>query len=407
MVATALSPIIDLNDSPAPEAYLIRTLAAGSVDGDYLYRLGSNMSAPLTAGWKRSARGAPGLPAPAAPSFVSEVLGTLYGLVAGGAGYQWAMTMVTASGAETLPSPLSSAHVMSAQGAATVSVPGVVSAPSNPAVSRGLYRTKLGGSTLYRVAKIDGVDASTVVDGMPDGSLIVPAPAANGTAIVSTISHVNGPLAAGGSGDWTQVLSGPASQQYAVDGPNGVLTFAAVDAGKTVTITYTAASRVEKNLMQNLVDRANLVRRSPIGYGVAPVDNNLTVPASSAGAAFGALYSYTTTKPDCLLMVSFTFSVKINGSAGGSGGFFYISAVRKPDGSVIATPNVAIGNVSSTYEGPLNGCVFLDMSNYATTGIAGTFQFQLNYQGASSVLFNPSYGRNVQDYNINFVELAG
>lgn len=406
MVATALSPIIDLNDSPAPEAYLIRTLAAGSVDGDYLYRLGSNMSAPLTAGWKRSARGAPGLPAPAAPSFVSEVLGTLYGLVAGGAGYQWAMTMVTASGAETLPSPLSSAHVMSAQGAATVSVPGVVSAPSNPAVSRGLYRTKLGGSTLYRVAKIDGVDASTVVDGMPDGSLIVPAPAANGTAIVSTISHVNGPLAAGGSGDWTQVLSGPASQQYAVDGPNGVLTFAAVDAGKTVTITYTAASRVEKNLMQNLVDRANLVRRSPIGYGVATLDNNLGVPSQQNGGPFGVVYSYTTTKPDCLLMISFTLSVKLTGSTT-TGGFFYLAVVRLPNGSVVQTPNVAIGNVPPAYEGPMNGCIVLDMSTYPAGGVAGTFQFQFYYQGTPAVLFNPSYGRNLQDYNLQFNELPG
>jgi len=406
MVATALSPIIDLNDTPAPEPYVICTLAAGSVDGDYRYRLGSGMLVPLTTGWKRTVRGALGLPPPGAPSFSAEVVSGLYGLQAGGAGYRHAMTTVNAAGNETLPSALSAAHVMSAGGAMILALPAGTTDPSNPGVSRRLYRYKFGTTTLYRVADIDGMDATTYVDGMPDGSLVIPAPGVNGTAIASTISHVTGPLAAGGSGDWAQVFSAPGSEQYAVDQANGVLTFAAVDAGKTVTITYTAATRVEKNLMQSLVTRANLLSRSPIGYGVAPVDMNLTVPALPNAGAFGALYSYPVTKPDCLLMISMTLSAQLLDSTAG-GGFFYFSTVRTPAGAVIGTPNVVIANVPPLYNGPINACVFLDMSNYATTGMTGPFQFQFFYQGASRVLFNASYGRLAQDYNITFVEMPG
>lgn len=407
MVASALSPIIDLTDTPVPEPYVIRTLAAGSVDGDYRYRLGSGMPVPLTTGWKRTVRGALGLPPPGAPSFSAEVVSSLYGLQAGGAGYRHAMTTVNAAGNETLPSALSAAHVMSAPGAMILALAAGTTDPSNPGVSRRLYRYRFGTTTLYRVADIDGMDATTYVDGTPDGSLVIPAPGVNGTAIASTISHVAGPLAAGGSGDWTQVFSAPGSEQYAVDQANGLLTFAAVDAGKTVTITYTAAARVEKNLMQALVDRANLVRRSPIGYGVAPVDNNLLIAAAGAGTPFGAVYSYTVTKANCLLLVSFTLSIKMNGSAGGQGGFFYLATVRMPDGSGPGQPNVVIGNVSPTYEGPLNGCVVLDMSVFPAGGQVGTFQFQFYYQSTATCTFNPPYGRLAQDYNINFVELPG
>jgi hypothetical protein len=73
---------------------------------------------------------------------------------------------------------------------------GISAIPIGPAgtIARNLYRTKVGGSTLYYVAQIANNTATTYVDSTPDSSLTTAAPVANTFGGTLTIKDFTGAM---------------------------------------------------------------------------------------------------------------------------------------------------------------------------------------------------------------------
>lgn len=262
--AQLLQPLIQVSDGiQRSEAYVIRTHAAGSADGDYLYRLGTNATDPITfapvplpAGWQRIARGAVALDGPAAPSLTAELTTPGLLLTTGGVIYKYALSTLTKNG-ETTP-----AHVLttSTLGVSTTGIvlllPAATTSTQNPGLSRRLFRSIADGSALYWLADIAGTAPLYYADGAADDILNQPAPISNSSGLSSGVV-VTGALVTGGSGPWTEVAAFPLRNQYAVDysqSPSGgTITFSSTDTGTTVVVAYTAGSNINKGLMNALI----------------------------------------------------------------------------------------------------------------------------------------------------------
>lgn len=243
----------------------------------YTHRLGAAFSGPLPSGWQIVPKGAFPVGTPGAPSGGTLIAGdSLLGLTSNGV-YQWAVSNVTAYG-ETPPG------TAYAPGAIGVGTGYQITMPANsqgttdaPVISRKLWRTKNGGSTFYFVRDVD-LDETTVIDGKPDDQLIVTAPSSNTSGVTGTVT------ATGSSQTWAEVAPGTSlsAGQFIVDYgttlTGGTITFAAADAGKSVTLTWTGALLVNEAfvlaLVQALKDLRAALGTPNMPDGVVVTDGN-------------------------------------------------------------------------------------------------------------------------------------
>src|SRR5581483_6727374 len=245
----------------------------------YTHRLGAALSPALPSGWQIVPKGAFPIGTPGAPSGGTLIAGdSLLGLVSNGV-YQWAVSNVTSYG-ETPPG---TAYAPGAIGVGTgyqITMPANAQGTTDaPVISRKLWRTKNGGSTLYFVRDVD-LDETTVIDGKPDDQLIITAPGSNTSGVIGTVT------ATGSSQTWTEQAPGTSLSaggfivDYGTTLTGGTVTFAAADAGKSVTLTWTGALLVNEAFVLALVQALKDLR-TLLGAGANVASGVVVTDAST------------------------------------------------------------------------------------------------------------------------------
>jgi Holliday junction resolvase-like predicted endonuclease len=93
--------------------------------------------------------------------------------------YQYSYTFTTPGGGETKPYPTTVSATAASGGSMAL---GAIPTGPSGVTGRNLYRTKVGGSTLYLLASIADTSTTSYTDTTPDTSLVTTAPAANSTS---------------------------------------------------------------------------------------------------------------------------------------------------------------------------------------------------------------------------------
>jgi len=245
----------------------------------YQHVLGTALTPPAMAGVPVIPRGAVPISPPAAPSVGVGNPVTGPGGLTPNSAYAWCLVNVTDYG-ET---PAGLALVVSSIGAATsyrVGLPNPLEGTGDaPIRRRRLYRTAAGGSAagpFGLVATLDELATTSYVDTLADIDGGAPPPTANTSGLppVVTVTYVSG-----GVGALTEVVTGATlttgrfSCDYSLSQTGGTLAFASGDAGRSVVVTYVAASLVNEALVATIVSGLQeMVAASGVAGGLATLN---------------------------------------------------------------------------------------------------------------------------------------
>lgn len=269
--STALVSVRQDSDGTLTENYSV------PATGPFTHRLGASLAPALPTGWQLIPKGAFPISAPAAPTgTTSTVVG---GLVTHG-NYIWALTNCTDYGETVLGVSL---HVtdIGVGTAYTLTLPFPANAQGTtdaPVRFRRLYRTTNGGASLLLVAELRDLAILTYNDLMLDTSLTAAAPTSNTSGIPAVVTLAGSATTWVESAPGTTLTTGLFVVDYSYNTTGGIVTHAGADAGKAVTVTYTAATLVSSAFTNGLITAIKDVGAAAgVANGLATLDGSAHV----------------------------------------------------------------------------------------------------------------------------------
>lgn len=384
--------------------------------GPYTYRLGANASPALPPGLQRVPKGAFPLLAPLVIPAATAIQSVGHALAPNSV-YKYALTNVTRNGETTADNVFSFTTWATIAGSTGVllTLPSVTASASNPVTLRRLYRSKAGLTALQWCADIIDLSLTSWADGRSDDDLGVAPPATNASGLPAVVTITGG----GYGGSFTEkaqgipLIGGDFTADYSYSPTGGLVSFAAVDASKTVTIVYTATTAVNGALVNSLVtavkDTAGWVQRAtPTRY---TVDLGLTIGGAPGYTPFGQVYGFGTTNANTKLLITLTVPLRSNTNGDLS---LFLSCTATPAGAGSAV--IPSGNIGILYSGQsqmFTASILVDTTQLTPGGGAPgyyAFRFQTATPGSSTAIWNPPIpgaGVTLNMGHLDIVEIVG
>jgi hypothetical protein len=364
-----------------------------TIANPYTYKLASTAAAggasAIPAAWQAIPHGAPAAPAPAViPTFTDKT--TTRGLLAHGTtGYTYGLTYRTNYG-ETKALNTALHNPAGSNNAVEIVLPSYPNSTYNPITGVMIYRSKIDTTTpLYPIGQITNPRIGGWLDEVGDNQMqsTTTAPA-NDTSGLNILGSPNlpvsvvGPLAAGGSGQWTEVPYGTtvATEHYSVDylsdANGGNVYFSSADNGKVVTITYTAAVDITAPFINSIT--SPLRTMSAIGSFSR---THAVYAGGNTGTTWTQIFPQTiSTQGGTRVELTCSFNVYLNGTAGGVILFDFVMDGYTIMGTYALGSNFPSLRLWEAFSDPRSGTKEMVSIKYTTDLMAaGNHTFGLGY----------------------------